>query len=51
MNHKRIGEIGTEMSRLLDQQRVLLNDTSGSFTTRLMVLTLSIGSVSHPKDD
>jgi hypothetical protein len=32
MNHKRIGEISTEMSGLLDQQRTFLNDTSGSFT-------------------
>jgi hypothetical protein len=32
MNHKRIGEISTEMSSLLDQQRTFLNDTSGSLT-------------------
>jgi hypothetical protein len=32
MNHKRIGEISVEMSKLVDQQRALLNDTSGSFT-------------------
>jgi len=29
MNHKRIGEISGEMSKLVDQQRALLNDTSG----------------------
>jgi len=29
MNHKRIGEISAEMSKLVDQQRALLNDTSG----------------------
>jgi len=28
MNHKRIGEISAEMSKLVDQQRALLNDTS-----------------------
>ena len=32
MNHKRIGEISAEMSKLVDQQRALLNDTSGSLT-------------------
>jgi hypothetical protein len=32
MNHKRIGEISTEMSGLLEQQRTFLNDTSGAFT-------------------
>jgi len=29
MNNKRIGEISAEMSKLVDQQRALLNDTSG----------------------
>jgi hypothetical protein len=29
MNHKRIGEISGEMSKLVDQQRALLNDASG----------------------
>jgi len=29
MNHTRIGEISSEMSRLVDQQRALLNDTYG----------------------
>jgi hypothetical protein len=29
MNHKRIGKISGEMSKLVDQQRSLLNDTSG----------------------
>ena len=29
MNHKRIGEISTQMSKIVDQQRALLNDTSG----------------------
>jgi len=29
MNHTRIGEISVEMSKLVDQQRALLNDTSG----------------------
>jgi hypothetical protein len=32
MNHKRIGEISAEMSKLVDQQRALLNDTSGLLT-------------------
>ena len=32
MNHKPIAEISTEMSSLLDEQRVLLNGTSGSLT-------------------
>jgi hypothetical protein len=32
MNHKRIAEISSEMSGLLDQQRAWLNDTSGSLT-------------------
>jgi hypothetical protein len=32
MNHKRIAEISSEMSSLLDQQRALLNNTSGSLT-------------------
>ena len=35
MNHKRIGEISTEMSSLLDQQRELLNDTDGAFTKKM----------------
>ena len=35
MNHKRIGEISTEMSNLLDQQRDFLNDTGGAFTKRM----------------
>jgi hypothetical protein len=35
MNHKRIGEISAEMSKLVDQQRALLNDTSGSLTRPL----------------
>jgi hypothetical protein len=29
MNHKRIAEISTEMSSLLDKQRALLNNASG----------------------
>jgi hypothetical protein len=32
MNHKRIDEISTQMSSLLDEQRAMLNDTSGSLT-------------------
>jgi len=32
MNHKRIAEISSQMSSLLDQQRALLNDTSGLLT-------------------
>ena len=37
LNHKRIGEISTEMSSLLDQQREFLNDTAGSFTKKMTV--------------
>jgi hypothetical protein len=29
MNHNRIGEISAEMSKLVEQQRALLNDTAG----------------------
>jgi hypothetical protein len=32
MNHKLIGEISAAMSKVVDQQRALLNDTSGSLT-------------------
>jgi hypothetical protein len=35
MNHKRIGEISTEMSGLLDQQREFLNATSGALTKKM----------------
>jgi hypothetical protein len=35
MNHKRIGEISTEMSSLLDQQREFLNGTAGAFTKKM----------------
>lgn len=35
MNHKRIGEISAEMSKLVDQQREFLNNTSGSFTKKM----------------
>lgn len=35
MNHKRIAEISTEMSSLLDQQREFLNDTAGAFTKKM----------------
>jgi hypothetical protein len=35
MNHKRIGEISTEMSSLLDQQRAFLNSTSGALTKKM----------------
>jgi hypothetical protein len=35
MNHKRIGEISTEMSSLLDQQRAFLNATSGALTKKI----------------
>ncbi len=35
MNHKRIGEISTEMSSLLDQQREFLNATAGAFTKKM----------------
>jgi hypothetical protein len=37
MNHKRIGEISTEMSSLLEQQRAWLNDTSGSLTKQMIL--------------
>jgi len=42
MNHKRIGEISAEMSKLVDQQRELLNDTSG-LVARPMTLEEIIG--------
>jgi len=35
MNHKRIGEISTEMSSLLDQQREFLKATGGAFTKKM----------------
>jgi len=35
MNHKRIGEISTEMAYLLDQQRTLMNAASGSLTKNM----------------
>jgi hypothetical protein len=35
MNRQRIAEISTEMSSLLDQQRALLNDTSGLLTKKV----------------
>jgi hypothetical protein len=35
VDHKRIAEISTEMSSLLEQQRALLNDTSGSIIKRM----------------
>ena len=37
LNHKRIGEISTEMSSLLDQQLEFLNGTAGSFTKKMTV--------------
>ena len=35
MNHKRIVEMSTEMIRLLDKQRKLMTDTSGSYTKEM----------------
>jgi len=35
MNYKRIGEISTEMSGLLDQQREFLNATAGAYTKKM----------------
>ena len=35
MNHERIAEISTEMTRLLDQQRELLKDVAGSLTRKM----------------
>jgi hypothetical protein len=35
LNHKRVSEISTEMSNLLDQQREFLNNAGGALTKKM----------------